>query len=266
MTLRRHLLSSFLHITCCHRYRPILCLFNPHLLLFDSVLNDFGFLALKVIVLRQILSQRIAAQSLFLGQMFDRPFAGCADVVRQSCLQVDGPVRLCAVESGLVVIDILLDKLVDELGLVAHRGLSNHRIDDLLTFLPVIFAVGVQVGNQRQNVGNIDDVAVEQLQTEIHVVDIFVFDLGLCSVGSAFLLVSRMTDGDVEVFGAEIHVLLLGHDEIGIVRFVLLVDLRLDFPPDNLAESQHEFAFLGFAFQSVDVADVGIFLQKRDPS
>ena len=35
MTLRRHLLSSFLHITCCHRYRPILCPFNPYLLLFD---------------------------------------------------------------------------------------------------------------------------------------------------------------------------------------------------------------------------------------
>ena len=137
-------------------------------------------------------------------------------------------------------------------------------IDDLLTFLPVILAVGVQVGNQRQNVGDIDDVAVEQLQTEIHVVDIFVFDLGLCSVGSALLLVSRMTDGDVEVFGTEIHVFLLGHDEIGIVRFVLLVDLRLDFSPDNLAESQHEFAFLRFAFQRVDAADVGIFLQKRD--
>ena len=105
---------------------------------------------------------------------------------------------------------------------------------------------------------------MEQLQTEIHVVDIFVFDLGLCSVGRALLLVSRMTDGDVEVFGTEIHVFLLGHDEIGIVRFVLLVDLRLDFSPDNLAESQHEFAFLWFAFQRVDAADVGIFLQKRD--
>lgn len=89
------------------------------------------------------------------------------------------PVRLCAVESGLVVIDILLDKPVDEFGLVAHRGVSNHRIDDLLTFLPVILAVGVQVGNQRQNVGDIGDVAVEQLQTET--------TLSIFSVSSRFV-------------------------------------------------------------------------------
>lgn len=105
-------------------FEDIATLLQPYLLLFDSVLNDFGFLALKVIVLRQKLSQRIVTQGLLIGQTFDRPFAGCADVVRQPRLQVDGPVRLCAVESGLVVIDILLDKPVDEFGLVAHRGVS----------------------------------------------------------------------------------------------------------------------------------------------
>lgn len=77
-------------------FEDIATLLQPYLLLFDSVLNDFGFLALKVIVLRQKLSQRIVTQGLLLGQTFDRPFAGCADVVRQPRLQVDGPVRLCA--------------------------------------------------------------------------------------------------------------------------------------------------------------------------
>ena len=73
-----------------------------------------------------------------------------------------------------------------------------------------------------------------------------------------------MSDGNIEVFGSEIHVLLLGHDEIRIIRLVLFVDLCLDFSPDNLPECQDESSFLGFALQSIDVADVGVFLQEGD--
>ena len=76
--------------------------------------------------------------------------------------------------------------------------------------------------------------------------------------------VSRVSDGNIEVFGTEIHVLLLGHDEIGIIRLVLFVDLCLDFSPDNFPECQDESPFLGFALQSIDVADVGVFLQEGD--
>ena len=73
-----------------------------------------------------------------------------------------------------------------------------------------------------------------------------------------------MADSDVEVFGPEVHILLFRHEEIGIVLFVLLINLRFDFASNDLPKRQYEFPFLRFAFQGVDIRDIGIFLQKGD--
>ena len=110
-------------------------------------------------------------QILFLCKRIDCIVAFGDDVVVQPFFKVACTISLlfASHEIVTVIIHILLDKSVNEFCLAAKFNILNHCVDDVLTPLFVVLAIRIEVSNQLQDIGNIDDVAVQKFQAEINI-------------------------------------------------------------------------------------------------
>ena len=54
----------------------------------------------------------------------------------------------------------MADKSVDQHRLVAHGGVFDHRVDDVLALFVIVFAFGIQVFDQCEDIGDVDYIAM----------------------------------------------------------------------------------------------------------
>ncbi len=110
-------------------------------------------------------------QLFIFGKSVDGIVALCDDIVVQAFFEVAcsiGPF-LASHEIVAVFIYILLDKSVYQFRLTAQLGILYHRVQNVLALLIVIITVWVEVCNEFQDICHVDDITVQQFQTEINV-------------------------------------------------------------------------------------------------
>ena len=110
-------------------------------------------------------------QILILCKRIDSIVTFVDDVVVQPFFKVACTISLlfASHEIVTVIIHILLDKSVNEFCLTAKFNILYHGVDDVLALLGIILTVRIKVCNQLQDIGNIDDVAMQKFQAEIDV-------------------------------------------------------------------------------------------------
>lgn len=120
------------------------------MLLLQGFLYDFGLFLLQVVIFREEMVEDSGVDVFFFGEGVDGVVAFSDDIVVKSFFEVACPVGflLASQEIVVVVIDILLDKAVDELSLAAKLGIINHGVDDMLALLGVVVAIRVEVGDK----------------------------------------------------------------------------------------------------------------------
>ena len=166
-------------------------------------------------------------------------------------------------ESCLVVIHVLTDEVVYQFRLVAHYGILDHRIENVLTLLVIVLFIRIQVGNQFQDICYVDDVTMKQFQTEVYILQtsfVIIGNFSLCSHSRSIDRRIDNADSDVQVLALEIGKLLFGHVEVWIIGIVVLVYLYLSLFFDDFTECQYEVTLIQFALQCVDILWLGVFL------
>ena len=90
----------------------------------------------------------------------------------QTTLQIHLAISFRLYKSSLVIINIVTDEVVDKFSLIAHSWVFYHRVDDILSFHLIIVACRIEVFYQFQYICYINNITMQQLQTEINIVDI----------------------------------------------------------------------------------------------
>ena len=174
-----------------------------------------------------------------------------------------------------VIIHILLDKSVNEFCLTAKFDILNHCVDDVLTPLFVVLAIRIEVCNQLQYIGNIDDVAMQKFQAEInisHASSCFLLRIRLTKHNRTFLrnLITAWFFSTlgckgivyIKILAAEVHKLLFCHSEVGSILLKLIIHLYLCVFFYDVTESKDKLLFIVLTLQIIHKMRFGIMLQE----
>ena len=216
-------------------------------------------------------------QILILGKRIYGIVTFGDDVVVQPFFKVACTISLlfASHEIVTVIINILLDKSVNEFCFTAKFGILNHCVDDVLTLLFVVLAIRIEVFNQLQDIGNIDDVAMQKFQAEINIAHTscgffkrawltnhagIVLWYVVCR-WLLFVLHSKRIVY-IKILAAEVHKLLFCHSEVGSILLKLVIHLYLCVFFDDVTESEDKLLLVVLTLQIVHIVRFGIMLQE----
>ena len=174
------------------------------------------------------------------------------DVVVQAAFKIHRAVGFRPLKVIAVVIHILLDESVDELGFIAHFSVLNHRVDDLAATFRIVLVRRVEVGNELEYVGNIDNVAVQQFQAEINVLDGLLFAVWFFRLSCHRCIWIHIAKSHIEILAAIVYELLFGHCKFLVVLVKFVVHLQFGVLLQDFTERENEVSLVMFALQEVN--------------
>src|SRR5574344_1947187 len=176
---------------------------QAHLGLTYCVLYDFGLLAAQVVVFSNEVAESFLFNAFIHGKVMHSLVLHLENVTLQTAFKVHCSVSLCPLESFLVIVNLLLDEAVNEQSLLAHSGILDHGIENVLTLLLIVLVAWIEVADERKYVSYVHHVTVEQFKTEVDILNalVTVLNLLLAIVKHSVILLLRLdeTHSHVEV-------------------------------------------------------------------